>query len=230
MSNFKSITLVSGGQSGTEPAIFSASTVDNLATITATGYLDDLNHLIKENDFIWINYNDASTFPLYPDGISSNYGQFTVTVSGANTSLVQNPATTNIPSLATVAITAAEFNGMYAAPKLLIAAGGANTLIAVTKMDLIMTYGGAAFAAGGVVHAQYDSTANGAGVSATNTEVAADFQATASTTFQFEGAVGDLPFSTTVNKGLYLSNDTAAFTTGTSNFVAKIYYYLLPTA
>lgn len=133
----------------------------------------------------------------------------------------------------TVAITAAEFNGMYAAPKLLIAAAGANKLIIVKQMALVMTFVAAAYAAGGVVAAQYDSTVHGAGVLATNSEAAADFAATASTTFLFEGTsgntVGALPFSTTVNKGLYLSNATGAFTTGDGTWVAHIWYAVVPT-
>lgn len=134
----------------------------------------------------------------------------------------------------TVAITAAQFNGMYAAPKLLLAAPGANKLILVKQMALVMTFGSADYAAGGVVAAQYDSTVHGAGVLATNSEAAADFFAAASTTFSFLGTsgntVGALPFSTTVNKGLYLSNATGAFTTGDSTFVAQIWYSIIPTA
>ena len=132
-----------------------------------------------------------------------------------------------------VPITAAQFNGMYAAPKLLIAAPGANKLIVVKQMDLLMTFVSAAYAAGGVVAAQYDSTAHGAGVLATNSEAAADFAATASTAFQFTpisgNTVGALPFSTTVNKGLYLSNDSGAFTTGDGTWVAHIWYSVIPT-
>ena len=133
----------------------------------------------------------------------------------------------------TVAITAAEFNGMYAAPKLLIAAPGVNKLIVVEEMLLLMTFVSAAYAAGGVVAAQYDSTVHGAGVLATNSEAAADFAAAASTAFQFTpisgNTVGALPFSTTVNKGLYLSNQTGAFTTGDGTWVAHIWYRIIPT-
>lgn len=141
---------------------------------------------------------------------------------------------TGLLQVASVAVSAAEFNGMYAAPKLLIAAPGANNLIEIDRMLLIMTYGTANFASGGVVAAQYDSTANGAGVKATNTEAAADFFAAASTTFSFVGTSGNtagiLPFSTTVNKGIYLSNQTGAFTTGDSTFVVKIYYRIVAVA
>ncbi len=134
---------------------------------------------------------------------------------------------------ASVAITAAEFNGMYAAPKLLIAAPGANKLIVIHKMDLVMTFVSAAYAAGGVVAAQYDSTVHGAGVLATNSEAAADFFAAASTTFSFisnsGNTVGLMPFTTSVNKGIYLSNLTGAFTTGDSTWKANIFYSVIPT-
>lgn len=131
---------------------------------------------------------------------------------------------------ATVAITAAEFNGMYAAPKLLVAAGGANTLILLDKLGLVMTYGGAAFAAGGVAAVQYDSTINGAGVIASTTLSAATFQSTASTSYTMNAGVVGYPFTTTENKGLYLSNITGAFTTGSSNMVAHLWYKVIATA
>lgn len=134
---------------------------------------------------------------------------------------------------AAVAITAAQFNGMYAAPKLLVAAPGANKLIVVERAVLAMTFVSAAYAAGGVVGFQYDSTVHGAGVAASNTEAAADFFAAASTAFQFNGVAGNTvaisPFSTTVNKGLYLSNLTQAFTTGDGTWVAHIWYKIIPT-
>jgi hypothetical protein len=134
----------------------------------------------------------------------------------------------------TVSITAAQFNGMYDAPKLLIAAPGANKLIVVKQMLLAMTFVSADYAAGGVVAAQYDNTVHGGGVLATNSEAAADFFAAASTSFLFEGTngntVGALPFSSTVNKGLYLSNATGAFTTGDSTWVAHIWYAIIATA
>lgn len=135
----------------------------------------------------------------------------------------------NVLQYATVAISAAEFNGMYAAPKLLVAAGGANTLIVLDKLDLLMTYVSANYAAGGVVAVQYDSTANGAGVIASTTLAAATFQAAASTGFMFNTGVVAQTFTTCVNKGLYLSNVTGAFTTGDSTFVAHIWYKVVAT-
>lgn len=160
-------------------------------------------------------------------------GDATIIASGALT--IANNAVTSakmsqlVRKYTTVAISAAEFNGMYASPKLLLAAGGANTLIVLDQMQLVMTYGAAAFAAGGVAAVQYDSTINGAGVIASSTIAAATFQATASTTFTFNAGTVALPFSTTANKGLYLSNITGAFTTGDSNMIAHVWYRVIPT-
>ncbi len=279
MSNFGSLGLVTEGLPGTAPQIFVGSTVDNLGTITAAGYLNDLSKKIKQNDVFYINYSDTSTFPLYT-GEASTLGEFYVNYSAPNWSLVNaltglgqaaakdvtdntkalvasvtgsfvvndfvlaaDTAGTikasgynvnNILQYASVAITAAEFNGMYAAPKLLIAAPGANTLILVERMELVMTFVAAAYAAGGIVAAQYDNTVHGGGVLATNSEAAADFQAAASSTFAFSdissNTVGVLPFSQTVNKELYLSNATGAFTTGDGTWVAKIHYRTIAVA
>jgi hypothetical protein len=139
----------------------------------------------------------------------------------------------NVLLIAQVSMTAAQWNGMYAAPFLLIAAPGANKMIVVKQMQAVMTFVSADYAAGGVVAAQYDSTAHGAGVLASNSEAAADFFAAASTVFQFEGAngntVGALPFSTCANKGLYLSNATAPFTTGDSTWIIKVAYQIIST-
>lgn len=140
---------------------------------------------------------------------------------------------TNFSNYVEVSLSAAQFNGMYAAPVALVAASGANTLIVVDKIVLEMTFGSADFAAGGPVAAQYGSTIHGAGPLATNTEAAADFFAAASTSYVFGSAtgntVGALPFSTTVNTGIFLSNTTAAFTTGDSTFTAKVWYKIIPT-
>lgn len=151
----------------------------------------------------------------------------TAKILDANVTSAKLAATT--VQYAAVAITAAQFNGMYAAPKLLVAAAGANTLIVLDRLILAMTYVSAAYAAGGVAAVQYDSTANGAGVIASTTLAAASFQDTASTTYSFNAGVVEYPFTTTVNKGLYLSNITGAFTTGDSTFVAHVWYKVIPT-
>jgi hypothetical protein len=176
---------------------------------------------------IWVGNasNVAAAVAMSGDVTLTNAG---VAAIGAN-KVLSSMISPLIRKYVAVPITAAEFNGMYAAPKLLVAAGGANTLLVLDQLQLAMTYNSAAYAAGGVAAVQYDSTANGAGVIASSTLAAATFQAAASTTFTMNAGVVALPFTTTVNKGLYLSNITAAFTTGDSDMVAHVWYRTIPT-
>lgn len=229
MSNFETLALITEGNISTAPNTFVASTADGLATITTAGYMTDLGQagIVKPNDLLYINYSDTSVFPLNV-GESAILGLFQVTYSTGVWSLSAQA----FSSLeADVAITAANFNGMYAAPKLLLAAPGANKLIVVDRAELVLTYGSAQYAAGGVVAIQYDSTVNGAGVAASSTQAAAGFTgAAASTTYLFNGSTVVAPFSTTVNKGLYLSNLTQAFTTGDSPMVMKVHYHVIAVA
>jgi hypothetical protein len=85
MSNFQTFEPVSSGLPGTGPSIFSASTTDNFATITAANYMNDMAKRVKLNDILYINYVDTSAFPL---GEVSTLGAFQVAVSGSNYSLV----------------------------------------------------------------------------------------------------------------------------------------------
>lgn len=198
---------------GIDPFLFNATITSGLGTSAAKA----------------VSNNSLSTVASTAgSGFTAN--NFTSAADAAGTIQDSGYNVNNVLLVASVAITAAQFNGMYATPKLLIAAPGANKLIVVDRMELVMTYGSANFASGGIVAAQYDSTVHGAGVLATNSEAAADFFAAASTTFVFNGGLVLAPFSTSVNKGLYLSNATGAFTTGDSTFVAQVHYRIIATA
>lgn len=204
-----------------------------IATVVASAYFnsaqqslaaDTLSGLLSVGDVMHIHGNDSNGMYVVTS-ITTNVTLATYAAIGSISSAQVNP---NLIQYASVAITAAQFNGMYAAPKLLVAAGGANTLLVLDKVQLLETYGAAAFAGGGVAAVQYDSTANGAGIIASSTLSAATFQVTASTAFNFNAGVVPQPFSTAVNKGLYLSNVTGAFTTGDSDLVAHIWYKEIP--
>ena len=210
---------------GVEPTIVRITCNDTLAAITTTGYLTGTAvaasvQLVNSGQFDW---NGAT--------------QCLITYAGGQGSFIYNSATNSFIPNASVAsrtaivpITAAQFNGMYAAPIALVPAGGANTLLVLQKLELLLTYNSAAYAAGGVAAVQYDSTINGAGVIASTTQAAANFQVTASTGIIFNPGVVAQTFSTCVNKGLYLSNITGAFTTGNSTMVAYVDYKTIATA
>jgi hypothetical protein len=231
-SPFETLSIVSDGIVGTAPTIFTASTTLDLAALTATGLLNPFGDRFKAGDQLFINYSDTSVQPV--GGGNANqaaiFGWFFVSVSGSDVSLVANALSNATAQFASVAITAAQFKAMYTTPVQLVAAPGSGKLIVVQRMILDLTYVSATYAVGGSVAAQYDNTTHGGGVLATNTEQNSDFYATASTAFTFNPSSGDssqLLRSTTANKGLFLSNDTAAFTTGDGTFVANVWYNVI---
>jgi hypothetical protein len=201
------------------------------AKVSASAAIDfsKLAALTSTNILVGSAGNVATSVAVTGDVTIGNTG---VTAIGAS-KVLSSMVSPLLLKYTTVAITAAQFNGMYAAPKLLLAAQGANTLIVLHRAALCMTFVSAAYQAGGVVGLQYDATVHGAGVAASGTEAAADFFAVASTSFQFNGVAGNTvaiaPFSTTVNKGLYLSCLTQDFTTGDSTFVMHLWYSVIPT-
>lgn len=70
MSNFQTLTPIVQGVPGDAPRIYSAVTVDDNSTITATGYVNDLYayNLLKPNDIVFLNYSDTGTtssFQIY---------------------------------------------------------------------------------------------------------------------------------------------------------------------
>lgn len=222
--------IIANGTDGSNMYIVATSSSTGVTTnsFTASGSVATAN--IQNNAVTFAKMQEIATVTLLgnPTGGTTEVSEVTLGNGLEFSSTTLRVPLTNL-NYATVAITAAEFNGMYAAPKALVAAPGANRLLVLDKLDLLMTYGAANYAAGGVAAVQYDSTANGAGVIASTTLSAATFQAAASTGFVFNGGVVPQTFSTCVNKGLYLSNITGAFTTGDSTFVGHIWYKNIPT-
>ena len=198
------------------------------AGFAASGSVNTAN--IVNNAVTFAKMQEIATHTLLgnPTGGTTEVSEVTLGNGLEFSSTTLRVPLTNLQYVA-VPITAAEFNGMYAAPKELVAAGGANTLLVLDKCDLLLTYNSAAYAAGGVAAVQYDNTVHGAGVLASTTNAAAAFQVTASTGFIFNGGVDPQTFSTCVNKGLFLSNLTGAFTTGDSDMVAHVWYKTIPT-
>ena len=126
---------------------------------------------------------------------------------------------------ATLSLTAVQFIAGYAAPILALAAPGANRMITDVNAAFAMTYGSAQFAAGGAVGFQYGNTANLGGTKVTDTLAGATLDGlTASSVWTLSSVtVAPIATATGVNAGIYLSNDTAAFTTGTgATFVIQV--------
>lgn len=210
---------------GVGPAIVRITTTDSLVTAQGSSYLaNQLTNIedINSGPFEWKAGDNVL--------VQASDGSAMYQINSALNALVAAGTSPLLLKYATVAITAAEFLGMYAAPKLLIPAAGANQLLLLDRLELVMTYNSAAYAAGGVAAVQWDATASGAGVVASSTLAATVFQSTASTSWNMNAGVVPAAFATTVNKGLYLSNLTAAYTTGNSPMVAHVWYKVIPTA
>ena len=231
------------------------STTDNLATINASGYFNSVNGGNPETyldigDLIYIVGSDGigfSSVTAVSPNVTVNPFNAVLGPGSVGTANIANDAVTtaqiapntvatadlalNTMQYIKVTVSAAEWNGMFAAPKLLIAAPGLNNAIRVYDATFEVDYGGAAFAAGGVTALQYGATVGGAGPKASQTMTAAT--AIGWVADSLVGLDGDMPTGLAagmVNQGIYISNATGAFTTGTSVIDISISYKVVVTA
>lgn len=129
----------------------------------------------------------------------------------------------------TVTLTAAQINGMFAAPVQAIAAQGAGTVIFPTFVFFDAIFGSAAFAGGGTIQLFYSATSPP--VSPATGGPPATFLTTfAANQIQSGNKSGSTILSAlAVNQGIFISNQTAPFTLGTGcSMVVTIQYYVIP--
>lgn len=125
-----------------------------------------------------------------------------------------------------VALTAAQINGMYATPVLLVAGAGSGKAIIVTKLAFTITRTSTQFANGGAVIFQYGNTTHGGGVQALDSTAAATVvTGSAGTTVTIRNGAVISDSSAVLNISLYISNATGAFDTGTGTAVVDVWYY-----
>lgn len=192
---------------------------------TAAVAYSKLAALTDGNILVGSAANVPTSVAMSGDATIINSGALTV----ANNAITSAKTSPLMLKYAAVTMSAAQFNGAYVTPHLLVAAGGANTLLVLEGAYVLMTYGTTQFANGGVAHIQYGSTTLGAGIIASSTQAAANFADAASTALYFNPGIVKQPFTTAVNLGLYFSNVTGAFDTGDSTFVVHIWYRTIPT-
>jgi hypothetical protein len=227
-------------------------TTTTISVVDASGFFDPVNQnpdapQLNINDMIYIETSDVAQFyqvtAISPDVTISAF-QITIgTGAVGTTNLANNAVTTakiannavgvgqlalNTIQYVQVAMTAAQWNGMYATPFQIIAAPGAGLIIQAEKVWYDMAFVAAQYAAGGVVNLQYDSTANGAGVAATADTAAATITGLAASSIVSPGGfAGAFAQSTTVNKGLFMSNKSGAFTTGDGTWKINVAYRII---
>jgi hypothetical protein len=127
-----------------------------------------------------------------------------------------------------IPLTAAQINGMYAAP-VLVLAGIAGKAIFVDSVNFDLTGTATQFAAGGVANVQYAATVNGAGTTA-HADIAAAVITGATALVKTHRIGKDLSSIATASIdgiGLYFSNKTGAFTTGTGTGVLTVRYHVV---
>lgn len=129
-----------------------------------------------------------------------------------------------------VALAAADINGAYATPVLVIAAPGTAKAIAIVKVEFTIVRTATAFANGGAAIIQYDSTTHGGGLQACDSTLASTvITGAAGTSISLRnGAIVSDSTATIVNKGIYFSNATGAFDTGTGTATLDVWYVVIP--
>lgn len=131
-----------------------------------------------------------------------------------------------------VTLTNTQFNGVFATPFEIVAAPAAGNMVVITAWQMFYVYGGTnAFTGGGTVVLQWGTTANGAGTNVMNTMPGTNFTGFAKS-MSTQTAVSRSALSKASFDGLSvcLSNQSAAFTTGTNNsIICVVAYYLTAT-
>jgi hypothetical protein len=213
------------------------ATTDAFVSLAANGGLS--NTLPSGDIFVGNASNVATAAAMSGDATLSNTGVLTIgsgAVTGskiaANTVDYANLAL-DVAATATVALTAAQVNGMYATPVQLIAAPGAGKLIIIDSILWDVAFVSAQYAAGGAIAAQYGNTIHGAGPAASATLAAATLNGVAASSFLGEAGsstVLDVAKTASLNTAVYISNASAAFTTGDSTVNLYLRYRIVTPA
>ena len=138
-------------------------------------------------------------------------------------------------SVTSITLNQSQLQGMYATPVQVLAAAGAHTVIAVSQVIAEYFYAGTpAFSGGGAGILQYSNTVHGGGTSIT---ALSGISILTGANSNFYVVYPTLALNSTatvtpiVNQGIYVSNQTAAFTSGnaSSTFKVTLFYYVVTT-
>jgi hypothetical protein len=203
------VTLTSGDIAGCFRQ-YNYQTADAQATVAASGYFN----LAVAGSGVAYDIVTGDYVDVYSSADASLITYRLVNTAGViTTTFVSGVATFN-PTVSLV-----QFLAAYATPLLVAAAPGAGLVYTNVRAVMTFTYGSAQLANGGDSYLQYTNTANGAGPQATSSVSGAGIAAlVASSAWAYgSGSTVISPATPTVtNAGLYLTNNTAPFITGTA--------------
>lgn len=203
---------------------YNSTTGSFIAASSAPGTLS--NTLPSGDIFVGNGANVATGVAMSGDATMANTGALTI----ANGAITSAKLAANTVQYARVALSNANFLGMYATPVSIIAATGANTAIVVNRMVLETVFGTTQSAAGGAVALQYGNAAHGAGPLATATISAATLNGDAASSLnEAASAIADVALTAAVNTAVFISNQTGAFTTGDSTYFVHVWYSVVAT-
>jgi hypothetical protein len=203
------------------PNIVGIVTTDNLATISSANYFSSqLAQVELLNNGVW-QWETQDIVLIYYATNQVGFFQY-------NKSTDSFTATSGTQTQS-VSLTAAQILGMYAVPVPLLPALSLGMMYVVDNILWDVTYGTTQYAAGGAIAAQYGSTIQGGGTAAAASIAAATLNAVAANTVFNEGSASTLNAARSAVSGLgiYLSNATAAFTTGNSTVVLTIRFHIV---
>lgn len=145
-----------------------------------------------------------------------------------NRGTVAAPVWESQPLQATVTLSAAQIIAMYTTPVVVIPAVGNKTIV-LDSFVFDLTGTATQFTGGGVVNLQYDSTANGAGTTLHNDIAAAVVTGATARSISIRPAkdLSSLVGTAVNGVGVYISNKTGVFATGTGTAVLKVSYHLI---
>jgi hypothetical protein len=225
--------ILGNGTDSSFALVVTASSSTSVTVVSAglTGTVNTAN--IANNAVTYAKFQQVAANSLVgnPTGSLANAQGITLGngLTFVGTALELNPSFSN---QVTVAMTATQWNGMYATPVQLVAAPGAGLMVIVDSVYLNLIYGSAAFVGGGSVGLQYGNTAHLAGEAASATEAASDFtSAVANTMYRIGGGLSTgAGTAAAINTAVYISNISAAFTVGTGSSFNVIVNYRVVSA
>jgi hypothetical protein len=205
---------------GVDPQIVRIVSTDSLAVVSAVGYLAAQAANIKllnngafqwkADDSVLIAYNGGNSF--------FNYNLSLDLLSPLGVVTTQ------------VALTSAQIKAMYATPVLIVPAPASSQLVVLNQISFTYLYSTAQYTAGGAIGLEWGNVAHLAGDAASDTLAAATFNGYAASNNFILTPDNTDTLAHTLGLGVYLSNATGAFATGSGTLLVNVSYSVVNAA